>query len=284
MHKPINSNTTNTPMAHQNRLANAHVLVFGGTSGIGFAIANMALSYGARVTISGSAQPKIDQKVEKLRSFYPNMMASNIVGFPCDLSDTDNMEANIQELLEKVTEDGQKKINHIAFTAGSLDGIPKVNDVTAQSALAGMGMRFVAPALIAKLLLTGEYMPMTAESSFILTGGTNTYRPFPGWAYVAARGAIGDGLVRGLAVDMAPLRVNMVIPGAIHTELLQPMLNRIGPDGAETMKKSNSLMGAFGQPEDIAEAYGYLMRDRFASGSFVTSDGGRLLVTQDPAA
>jgi NAD(P)-dependent dehydrogenase (short-subunit alcohol dehydrogenase family) len=39
------------------------------------------------------------------------------------------------------------------------------------------------------------------------------------------------------------------------------------------------LMGTVGKPEDIAEAYGYLMKDRFASGSFVTSDGGRLLVT-----
>jgi NAD(P)-dependent dehydrogenase (short-subunit alcohol dehydrogenase family) len=271
-------------MAHPNRLANAHALIFGGTSGIGFAIANMALSYGARVTISGSAQPKIDQKVEKLRSFYPNMTPSNVVGFACDLSNTDNLEANLTTLFEKVTEDGTKKIDHIAFTAGNLEGIAKVNDVTPTSALSGLGMRYVAPAIVAKLLSTGQYMPLTADSSFTLTGGTNTYRPMPGWAYVAARGSIADGLVRGLAVDMAPLRVNIVIPGAIHTELLQPMLDRIGPEKAEKMKKDNSLMGTFGQPDDIAEAYGYLMRDRFASGSFVTSDGGRLLVSPDPEA
>jgi NAD(P)-dependent dehydrogenase (short-subunit alcohol dehydrogenase family) len=77
---------------------------------------------------------------------------------------------------------------------------------------------------------------------------------------------------------MAPLRVNLVIPGTIQTELLQPMLDRLGETGTEKFKKDNSLMGALGQPEDIAEAYGYLMKDRFASGSFVTSDGGRLLV------
>lgn len=269
-------------MAHQNRLANTHVLVFGGTSGIGFAVANMSLSYGARVTISGSVQPKVDDKVEKLRSFYPNMTASNIVGIACDLSDTDNLEPNIKTLLDRATETGKKKIDHIAFTAGSLDGVPKVHDVTATSALDGLGMRFVAPAIIAKLLSTGLYMPLSADSSFIVTGGTNTYRPMPGWAYVAARGSIASGLVRGLAVDMAPLRVNIVIPGAIQTELLQPMLNRMGAEGTEKMKKDNSLMKAFGQPEDIAEAYGYLMRDRFATGSFVTSDGGRLLVSPEP--
>lgn len=269
-------------MAHQNRLANTHVLVFGGTSGIGFAVANMALSYGARVTISGSAQPKVDEKVEKLRSFYPNMPASNVVGLACDLSDKDNIEANVKAFLDKVTEGGQKMIDHIAFTAGTIGTIPKVADVTPENALGGYAVRYIAPAIIAKLLSTGQYMPLTAKSSFTLTGGTNSYRPFPGWTYVAAWGATTDGLVRGLAVDMAPLRVNLVIPGAIQTELLQPMLDRLGEEGADKMKKDNSLMGAFGQPEDIAEAYGYLMRDRFASGSFVTSDGGRLLVTPNP--
>ncbi|KAF2831141.1 NAD(P)-binding protein [Ophiobolus disseminans] len=269
-------------MAHQDRLANTHVLVFGGTSGIGFAIANMALSYGALVTISGSGQLKVDQKVEKLRSFYPNKPISDVVGFACDLSDTDNLEANLKALLDKVTEGGEKKIDHIAFTAGALGTLPKVADVTPETALGGFGVRYIAPAILAKLISTGQYMPLTAKSSYTLTGGTNTYKPFPEWAYVAAWGAATDGLVRGLAVDMAPLRVNLVIPGAIQTELLQPMLDRIGEKAAEKMKRDNSLMATFGQPGDIAEAYGYLMRDRFASGSFVTSDGGRLLVTPNP--
>jgi NAD(P)-dependent dehydrogenase (short-subunit alcohol dehydrogenase family) len=266
-------------MAHQNRLANAHVLVFGGTSGIGFAIANMALSNGARVTISGSVQPKVDQKVEKLRSFYPSMSASHVAGFACDLSDADNMEANVKSLLEKVTEDGQKKIDHVAYTAGSPGAITKVTEVTPTTALGGFALRYTAPAIIAKLLMTGKYMPLTADSSLTFTGGTNTHRPYPGWTFVAARGAAADGLVRGLAVDMAPLRVNQVVPGAIQTELLQPMIDRLGEAGTDKFKKDNSLMGTVGKPEDIAEAYGYLMKDRFASGSFVTSDGGRLLVT-----
>jgi NAD(P)-dependent dehydrogenase (short-subunit alcohol dehydrogenase family) len=47
------------------------------------------------------------------------------------------------------------------------------------------------------------------------------------------------------------------------------------------MKENVSLAKTLGQPEDIAEAYGYLMRDRYATGSFVTSDGGRLLITGD---
>jgi NAD(P)-dependent dehydrogenase (short-subunit alcohol dehydrogenase family) len=121
-------------------------------------------------------------------------------------------------------------------------------------------------------------MPQTANSSFTLTGGTNTHRPFPGWTLAAAVGASSEGLVRGLAVDLKPIRTNIVIPGAIQTELLQPMLNRIGEEAAGKFRRENSLTDSFGQPEEIAEAYGYLMKERFANGSQVTSDGGRLLV------
>jgi NAD(P)-dependent dehydrogenase (short-subunit alcohol dehydrogenase family) len=276
------SSTTTLLMAHPNRLANAHVLIFGGTSGIGFGVANMALSYGARVTISGSGQPKVDQKVEKLRSFYPDIPVSNIAGFACDLRDKENMEANITALFEKATEGGKTKIDHVVFTAGDPVGLPPVKDVTVESALAGFTVRFVAPALVAKVLSTGKYVSLTANSSFTLTGGTNTYRPFPGWTYPAAWMGAVDGLVKGLANDMQPFRVNLVIPGAIQTELLQGMLDNIGEEGAKKMARDNSLTNSFGQPEDIAEAYGYLMRDRFASGSFVTCDGGRLLVTPSP--
>lgn len=265
-------------MAHQNRLANAHVFVFGGTSGIGFGVANMALSNGAHVTISGSTQPKVDEKVEKLRSFYPNLPRSNVAGFACDLVDKENMEANIKSVLQKATQDGKKKIDHIAFTSG--DGLvaPKVAEAKIEDILHGFTVRFLAPSMIAKLLSTGEYMPLTANSSFIMTGGTNTYRPSPGWTYPAAWMGAVEALVRGLAVDMKPLRVNMVIPGTIETELLQQLFSSIGEAGMNRMKKDNSLTDSFGQPEDIAEAYGYLMKDHFASGSFVSCDGGRLLV------
>jgi NAD(P)-dependent dehydrogenase (short-subunit alcohol dehydrogenase family) len=270
-------------MAHQNRLANAHVLVLGGTSGIGFAVANMALSNGARVTISGSAQPKVDEKAQKLRSFYPDMPASNVAGFACDLSDKENMEANLKTLLDKVTEDGQKKIDHIAFTAGDVGVLPKVDDVTIESALHGFTIRFLAPALLVKIITAGQHMPLTVSSSITLTGGTNTYKPLPGWSYGASWGSVLDGLVRGLAVDMKPLRVNLVVPGAIHTELLQRYVDNVGEEGTKKLMTGVSLTDNFGQPEDIAEAYGYIMRDRFATGSFVTCDGGRLLTTPNVA-
>jgi NAD(P)-dependent dehydrogenase (short-subunit alcohol dehydrogenase family) len=266
-------------MSHYNRLTDSHVLVFGGTSGIGYAVANMALSNGARVTISGSAQPKVDSKVEMLRSLYPNTPASNVAGFACDLLDAANLEDNLGAVFDKATQQGQKKIDHVVFTAGDTMALPKVKDFTADAILHGFHVRLIAPALIAKLLSTGKYMPVSHNSSFTTTGGTNTKKPFPDWTCAAIVGAASEGLIRGLAVDLKPIRANVVIPGAIQTELLQKLLDRIGDDASNKMKRDNSLTEAFGQPEDIAEAYGWIMKDRFANGSEVTSDGGRLLVS-----
>jgi NAD(P)-dependent dehydrogenase (short-subunit alcohol dehydrogenase family) len=272
------TSTAQRAMAHQNRLKDTHVLVFGGTSGIGYAVANMALSYGARVTISGSGQSKADAKVKQLQSLYADLPAEHIAGYACDLFDIANLESNLTALFDKATNGGNKKIDHIAFTAGDSLSIPSVKDVTPETMLKGLNVRLVAPGIIAKLLATGKYMPQSVNSSLTLTGGTNTHKPFPGWTFVAVSGAATEGLARGLAVDLKPIRTNVVIPGAIQSELLQPMLDKMGEEAAAKWTRENSLTSTLGQPEEIAEAYGYLMKDKFANGSQVTSDGGRLLV------
>jgi NAD(P)-dependent dehydrogenase (short-subunit alcohol dehydrogenase family) len=81
-----------------------------------------------------------------------------------------------------------------------------------------------------------------------------------------------EGLVRGLAVDLAPLRVNLVSAGPVATELLATL-----PQSYGDMYVEQTLPKAIGQPEDIAEAYIYLMKDRNVTGSILYSDGGRRL-------
>ncbi|KAF3052000.1 hypothetical protein E8E11_010903 [Didymella keratinophila] len=233
-------------MAHQNRLKDTHVLIFDGTSGIGYAA---------------------DAKVKQLQSLYPDHPAGDIAGYACDLSDIVNLEVNLTALFEKASEGGNKKIDHVAFTAGDSLHIPSVKDVTPDTLLKGFNVRLVAPGIVAKLLANGKYMPQSVKSSFTLTGGTNTHKPFPGWTFVATSGGATEVLARGLAVDLKPIRANVVIPGAIQSELLQPMLDSMGEEAATKWTSENSLTNTLGQPEEIAEAYGYLMKDKFANGS-----------------
>lgn len=139
-------------MAHPNRLNNAQVLVFGGTSGIGFAVASLAASQGAFVVLSGSKQPKVDDRVALLRSYYPSNPADKITGHAVDLLDSANLEANLTALFDKVTEKGEKKLDHIVFTAGDFVHMPKIDTVTIENAMAGFSIRFLAPAIIGKLI------------------------------------------------------------------------------------------------------------------------------------
>lgn len=263
-------------MAHQNPLASKTVLVFGGTSGIGFAIANMALSNSARVIISGSTQPKVDSKVAELRSYYPSLPSSSVSGLALDLLDTPKLESNILSFFETVTSSGANKIDHIAYTA--VDGAPltKVSEADVEKAMHPYKLRILAPLMIAKAIATGKYVPLTSGSSFTTTGGTNSRKPLPGWTITAAAGMAAEGQMRGLAVDLAPVRVNMVEPGAVRTELLQGYLERAGPE-AEAMFEAQSLVRKLGAPQDVAEAYGWFMRDGFVTGTVASSDGGRLL-------
>ena len=85
--------------------------------------------------------------------------------------------------------------------------------------------------------------------------------------------------MRGLAVDLAPLRVNLIAPGAIDTEYLYHMA---GDDAGRNkhlvaLMGSKGLLGKCGSPEDTAEAYLYLMRDTFVTGQVLKTEGGYLL-------
>lgn len=235
----------------------------------------MALSNGAIVTISGSAKAKVDAKVQELQSYYPS---ASVQGLPLDLSDRENLEANLETLLQTVTNNGENKLDHIVHCAGDALKLPKLHETTVENAFAGYNVRWLVSVLIGKLLDTGKYMHSSLSSSFTLTGGTNTHKPFPGWAMGASWGAASEGLSRGLAVDLKPIRVNLVAPGTIHTPLLQRFVDNMGTEKAQEIQKTHTLLQTWGDVKDTAETYGWFMRDHYATGVIAHSDGGRLLV------
>ena len=90
-----------------------------------------------------------------------------------------------------------------------------------------------------------------------------------------AAGAI-EGLTRGPAVELAPVRVNAVRPGVIRT----PMWNQIPEPQRETLFTTlaeRTLTKTIGEPDQIAAAHLYLMENRFVTGTVLTVDGGFIL-------
>lgn len=264
------------PGKYASKLFDKNVLVLGGTSGIGFAVAEAAWEFGARVTISGTNQPKIDKKISEMKSNNPAGDVSGLRGFPCDLGDQETTERNLKSLLAFTTENGKTKLDHIVFCSGDALKIRPLAEVDVAHAQATSMVRFAAPVLIAKICTNYGYLQSSPSSSLTLTSGINTARPQKGWALIAGAGGAGEGLTRGLAVDLAPIRVNCVAPGAVHTELLE----RFGGDRLDAMLSSfreSSLTKTVARPEDVAEAYLYCMRDQFVTGSLIESNGGGLL-------
>lgn len=96
------------------KLHNKHVLVIGGTSGLGFGVAEASLASGAHVTVSSSNQSRVDSTVQNLKSSFPQ---ATVAGHVCDLSKP-TCEKDIEALFEKVG-----KVDHIVFT-GRLETLP----------------------------------------------------------------------------------------------------------------------------------------------------------------
>lgn len=258
---------------YTSKIANNKVLILGGTSGIGFCVAEAALESGASIIISSSRQAKLDNALERLRKSYPDIDPSKIKGHTCDLAQPDNLESSLEALLTFATSDSQ--LNHVAYTAGDMFDLLPLREITVDFIHKCEMVRLTAALMLAKLL--PKYMVVDYTSSITLTGGSNTDKPVPGWVTMAACGGAVEAATRGLAVELKPVRVNLVSPGAVHTELF----DAVGADKLDAFMKhaaSQTLAGRVGRPEDVAEAYIYLMRDRFATGRLVHSDGGRLLV------
>lgn len=263
---------------YTSKLVNQRVLIFGGTSGIGFCVAEAAFEHGAHLIISSSNPSKLEKTVTRLRQAYPDQAAAQtIITHTCDLSDTANLDSNLANLFKTVTNDGTIKINHVVSTAGNALRNPTLAELTPEIIQKAGVVRFVAPLMIAKYI--PQYMDLAPANSFTVTGGLRAQKPAPGWSVITAFASGLEGMVRGLALDLKPLRVNIVSPGAVKTELFSgiPGITSEKLEGLLESFRSQTTTGTVGRPEDLAESYLYLMKDQFATGSIVESNGGALL-------
>lgn len=115
------------------------------------------------------------------------------------------------------------------------------------------------------------------KSSITLTSGVYGLRPPQGASTLAAINSAVEGLVRGLSVDLAPIRVNVVSPGIVDT----PLYAGMPPEQRNGMYSSIAQqlpVGRVAQPEDIAATYVYLAKNGFTTGTSVLIDGGAHLI------
>jgi NAD(P)-dependent dehydrogenase (short-subunit alcohol dehydrogenase family) len=134
-------------------------------------------------------------------------------------------------------------------------------------------LTLVVPALLAKL--APRFLKPSYTSSLVFCGGRLGEKPMRGWPAAAAYAAGLDGLTRALALDLAPLRVNVVHPGATETEIWGPTPEQ--RRGTREFFASTALLGKVGTPEEVAEAFVYLLKDSNVTGTSLHSSGGVLV-------
>lgn len=258
---------------YSSRLRDLNTLVIGGTSGIGFAIASNLLENGAHVTVASSRQTSLDSAVSRLRKAYPNASATHLHAHIVDMGS----EESIVALLKAVTDDGKNLLDHIADTAGDSLSLKPLSEVSREDALSAVNVRFLGPVFLGKHAATA--LKKSSKSSLTLTGGVNSYKPGQNWTLFAGVGAAKSGIMKGLAVDLAPVRVNLVAPGAVETELFEKVFGGNQQLKEKIMQgyREKSLVEDLGRPEDVSEAYVYCMRDSFVTGQVILSEGGLLL-------
>ncbi|KAJ0119179.1 short chain dehydrogenase [Diaporthe amygdali] len=241
------------------KLLNKRVLVIGGTSGIGFGVAEASLASGASVIVSSSNQSRVDAAVEKLKVDFPD---SKVAGYACDLSQP-TVEQDIENLFSKVGE-----VDHIVYSAGDKLASAPVEEITYEKIIAAGQVRFIAALLAAKV--GSKHLSPGPHSSITLTTGS--------WSMIAGFATGLHGLTRNLALDLKPIRVNLVSPGVVETELWDSSFDQ------ETKKKhlegiAGTLpTGRVAQPADVAEAYLFLMKDPSVTGTVVDSNSGAFLI------
>ncbi|KIX09922.1 uncharacterized protein Z518_01003 [Rhinocladiella mackenziei CBS 650.93] len=221
-----------SPVRFTNKLAGQRVLLVGGTGGVGISIAQALLEYGAFVTLSSSRETKVKDVCAALVKDYPEAK-DRVSGFACDLA-SPNVESNIEELFKKVGE-----INHAIYIAG--DRLPTIplEAVTLEKWQKCNRVRTIAA-------IRTDAHPLSCPGGLSLR----------------------NQLL--LAFDLAPIRVNAVAPGVIETDLWQGL----GEEGRKAFfadHQSKIPTGKVGQPEDLAEAYLYCLKDLNATGIVVHS-------------
>jgi NAD(P)-dependent dehydrogenase (short-subunit alcohol dehydrogenase family) len=254
-------------------------LVTGGGSGIGRAVVARFIEEGARVGVMERVATRADQ----LRSEFGDA----VIGIAGDVA---RLADNKRAVAETVHAFGQLDI--FVGNAGVFDVYASVADLPEEQlsraydelfAVNVKGLIFGVRAALPELTKTAGCIVCTASVAGLNSGGG-------GALYTASKHAV-VGLVRELAVELAPVRVNGVAPGGTITDLrgLQSLGNDdrsqfSAPDMSERLQAGNPLHIAL-VPDDLAWAYVFLASrnsGRGVTGSIVTVDAGAMLRVPRP--
>ncbi|WP_395697776.1 SDR family oxidoreductase [Methylocella sp.] len=233
-------------------LGGAKIFIVGGGSGMGAAIAKMAVARGAKVALAGRSQ-------EKLAAIAAGLGDSVLGTYSLDLGDRSTVDAALAE---------HGPYDHIVTTAADLTFAPFTSLTDAQ--IDGMlTSKFWGPINLAR----AADKHLAPQGSVLFFSGLAAYRQGPGSSIVGVVNIALESLAAALAIELKPKRFNVISPGVVDSETWAGM----SPEDRKTFfaqVASGLPTGRVGTVEDEAHAALSVLENGFINGTVINVDGG----------
>jgi len=251
----MTSTPPDTDRGHPPAMAGQTVVLIGGSRGIGLETARLARAQGAEVILTARDPARLEEAAREVG-------ARDTTAF--DVSDVARVEAFFADLPDP--------IDHVLVTGPGPYYAP-LADMDLERARREVGDRIVTTLAIARY----GAARMRPPGTLLFMGGTGGRRRGVGLTLIGALTAAGPALVANLAVEVAPIRVNLIAPGFVDTPLSANLLgDQLEARRAEL--RATLPTGRVVGPADVAALAVHLMTNTAVTGATFDIDGGQQLV------
>ncbi|HEY9660156.1 MAG TPA: SDR family oxidoreductase [Allocoleopsis sp.] len=228
------------------------VVVVGATSGVGLATAQLLVSEGYQVIISGRSQTTVDRALAQI--------PGSCTGIPLNFTDP----VAVEQFFEQVgTHD------HLALVGSGQAAWGNFRDLRLPDLKVAFEQKFDGFFLCAQAALRH----LRADGSITFVSGGASRSAIPGTTGVAAVNGAIQAMAFTMAKELAPLRVNLLSPGLVDTSVYDWMTSEQKVDFFQKMG-GELPVGRVGKPTEIAQAIAFLIKNNFTTGAILDVDGG----------
>jgi NAD(P)-dependent dehydrogenase (short-subunit alcohol dehydrogenase family) len=247
---------TTAAVRREPELLGQTVVVIGGSAGIGLETARRARAEGAGVILTGRNPERLEQAALEL-----------------DAQRSAAFDANDPASLQSFFEDLPTPIDHVMVTAGAPHYGPPL-DMAPEEARRGLSEQLLLALEVARAA-AGKVRP---PGSLVFMGGTGARRPRVGLGIASTVTVAFPTLIANLALELAPIRVNLIAAGFVDTPLSASILGGDLDRRRDELRATLPIRRVVG-PADVAALAVHVMANTALTGATYDIDGGQQLVS-----